>query len=150
MGLVNEFTLDNALYGHKTNLLAQLRENTVPNWASPSYPRSYGGDVDIGDDLPADTFLKRWRDRVQSRGRSQPVGFQLSPSSKTRAVTSSQRRSPPSDIDDRLRAFLDSDRHQKELSYLRPGEWFKGLFLEVAIGARGGIQDVRVVAHYKD
>jgi len=150
MGLVNEFTLDNALYGHKTDLLAQLRENTVPDWVSPSYPRSYGGDVNIGDDLPASTFLERWRDRIQSRGHSQPVGFQLSPSSKSHAVKRGRGRTPPSDIDDRLRAFLGSDRHQRELSYLRPGEWFNGLFLEVTVGARGGIQDVRVVAQYKD
>jgi hypothetical protein len=150
MGLVNEFTLDNALYGHKTDLLAQLRENCVPNWLSPAYPRSYGGDVEITDDLPASTFLERWRDRAQARGRSQSVGFQLSPSPRTRVVKHGPRRSPPSNIDDRLRAFLESNRHQNELSYLRPGQWFEGFFVEVTVGARGGIQDIRVVAHYKD
>jgi hypothetical protein len=140
MGLINENEINNGLYGHKTDLIEQLRKNNVPRWLSPDYPRRYGGGQDITGDESPSKFLQLWREQTRNEHsqRTRYVGFSVD-----------TKRAPES-IASKINDYLDSSTHQQEMRFLKPGEYFDGVSFEIEIGSQGGIRDIQLVARYRD
>lgn len=133
--------IENGLYGFKGDLKDGFDKNDVPRWLSPKYPRKYGGEQDITRDMRAGRFLQAHREE-QREGRaftnSTTVGLEV------------DTNRAPARIADKIAEYGESTTHQRMLDRLVPGEWFDGYHLEVTVGSRGGIQDVRLIARYKD
>lgn len=135
-------TIENGLYGHKTDLIERLRENDVPRWLSPEGPGVYGGSApDLSPrEMNGDEFCRVAREHHDPHHLLFAVD----------TGGSFGRNTTPENIRDRIKEFHDSATHRRMKEDLRRGEWYDGPHVMVELGERNGVKDVKLVARYKD
>lgn len=155
-----KFEIDGGLYGFKGDLKERLSEGDVPRWLYPDTPRTTGDDrLDKSAD-PSEFFEAcveaargenerySYHDRDYAR-----ATFRVFFSDSTRLSGPSgslQMNKPtlaPQKIRERIREWIDENEDDiyRRNAY---AEFRRGPRVEVSLGRRGGVNDVRLVMEY--
>jgi hypothetical protein len=130
---------NNALYGFKTDLREQLTNRNLPRWLneSPIHVKSKKRDISVDEAFEQAASLARERRRERDLDNpTYPIQFVFN-----RGSPHSDRDPVPDRIDEKLNITLDDGKRATDRNRPNPKEYR----LEVDVGPRGGIDDLRVV-----
>lgn len=123
--------IKNALHGHKTELMKKLRKDNIPDWFYSPGSR--------------ESARERWERNCKRNARI--VSFEIHRDNGS-GYTPYGHQTPPESVRDKLLDF-NVEKHAKR--FVPENQGYRVSFkLHVLLGEHGGVNDILVVAHYKN